>query len=111
MLKGSDIVKYLIDTSPSLINDISYEDEDGFVWYPKVRTLTGIGIIFPNGTSVEDWRWAFAKEIPLTDEEKAKSIIKNKSGETPNFKIDYANRKEYGRTDYILALVDAGVFN
>ena len=40
---------------PSLFRDIKFIDSDSFVWYPSTVTKEGVGIIFPDGSSKEDW--------------------------------------------------------
>ena len=110
MLINSETVEYLIKNSPYLFNDIKFEDNDGLVWWPKVVNTPGVGIIFPDGSSADNWQWCFAPEVPIEESEKDNYPIKGPAGNILGYrthKIDYDKSKHYARTDYILALNDA----
>lgn len=111
MLKNSDIVKFVTDTSPSLINDLAYEDEDGFIWFPRVVTSPMKGIIFPNGTSINNWNWTFAPEVIIPEDQRHRYPVKDKPGEFQTHRIAMENAKNYAQGDYILALEESGLLN
>jgi hypothetical protein len=109
MLKNSDVVKMVKDTSPSLINDLAFEDSDDRVWYPRVINVPKIGIIFPDGTDADHWCWSFARSVEIPEEQRMRYPVKDKPGEFQTHKIDYENKKSYRPIDYILALEESGL--
>ena len=68
----SDFVKQYEATTAELIKALRWIDDRGLVWYPIVLNFPSFGIIFPDGTSVEDWKWmaAPAVDIPAEDQKK-----------------------------------------
>lgn len=111
MLKNSELVLHLKDTSPDLFNDISYEDADGLVWYPLIVNKPGIGIISPIGTSSENWSWAFIPEVPILVTERHKYPVKDKPGEYHSFKSDMGAMQQFAPGDFILTLQAANLLN
>src|ERR1700749_4734302 len=67
MLKNSQVVDHLRNTSPELYKDLEFEDGEGFVWWPKVVNVSTVGIIFIDGSSVDNWSWCFAPEKPIPE--------------------------------------------
>jgi len=43
---------------PNLYKDLRYIDDDGYIWYPTTINLPEKGMIFADGTSISNWRWA-----------------------------------------------------
>lgn len=111
MLKNSELVNHLMETSPDLFNDLAYLDADGLVWYPIVINKPQIGIITPIGTSVDNWSWAFIPEVLIPIQERYKYPIKDKPGEFHQYRTDMALMQQFGRMDFILALKEANLLN
>ena len=91
MTEDSQIVKDTIETSPELYKDLKHVDKNGLVWFPATITVPGGGMVFANGTSVDDWRWSAALAVELTEEE----INSGKYPEGQTIKMDMPNMKEY----------------
>lgn len=74
MLKNTDTVRAFEETLPRLFLDIKFLDNEGFYWYPTVidKVNEGIGIVFPDGTNAQDWKWAMAAAVPVSYEEREK---------------------------------------
>ena len=69
MVEDSKVVADLLETSPELYKDLLFKDSNGFIWSPSTITLPGKGMVFVDGTSKDNWEWAAAKTIDLTEEE------------------------------------------
>jgi hypothetical protein len=108
LLENTETVLTYESMIPSLFRDIKFIDSDGFVWYPTTVTKEGIGIIFPDGTSKEDWKWAFARHIPVTEEEKARFKKKDEEG-YHKFKTDMKNVIHFDPQYFSQALEAAGL--
>ena len=91
MKEDSEQVANAIETSPELFKDIRKKDSEGRVWFPATITVPGGGMVFANGTSVDDWRWSAALAVELTEEE----INSGKYPEGQTIKMDMPNMKEY----------------
>lgn len=111
MLSDSEAIKYLKDTSPELIKDLLFEDSDGFIWAPATINRPGIGLIFPDGTSVDNWYWAFAPEVLIATDQRYRYPVKGKEGEYHTHKVDMNKVQHFGQMDFILALQTANLLN
>lgn len=92
---------------PTLFRDIKFVDQDGFVWFPTTITKEGVGIIFPDGTSKDNWFWAFAPHIPVTEDEKER--FKKKEGGYHKYKTDMKNVLHFDKEYFSRALEAAGL--
>jgi hypothetical protein len=80
-----------------------FEDDKGRVWLPATMTLPAKGMVFIDGTSKDDWKWAAVKAIPLNEED-----IKVSKDQT--HKMDMKNVKHFGRNDFMDAVDYIGMF-
>ena len=48
------------------------------IWLPQSINLPSSGMVFINGTSVEDWEWVGVLATKVTDDEKEKYPIPGK---------------------------------
>lgn len=104
MTKGSKTLNTALESSPELYKDIMYVDKEGLAWLPATITLPNQGMVFVDGTSKDDWKWAAVKAIPLTDKDK-------KINENQTHKMDMANKKIFAQKDFIDAAEHIGMFN
>ena len=103
MTKDSQTVANAIETSPELYKDLMFEDKNGKVWLPATITLPAKGMVFIDGTSKDDWKWAAVKAIPI--EELDKKVAKDQT-----HKMDMKNVKHFGRNDFMDAVEHIGMF-
>lgn len=108
MLKDSDVVEQIVATSPELYKDLMHVDADGLVWAPKVISAE-TGLVFVDGTSVDNWGWAFVPNVPIPKAEQYRYPVKGKPGEFHQVRADHNLKKTYGQLDFILALQDTGM--
>lgn len=104
MTEGSKQVHDLLETSPELYKELLHVDESKRVWAPATISLPEKGMVFVDGTSTKDWKWAAvkAKEIPKED------LDKYPSGQT--HKMDMGNSKAFERSDFMDALEYIGFY-
>ncbi len=43
---------------PQLYKDLKFKDEKGLYWYPNSVMLEDRSMVFADGRSVDDWKWA-----------------------------------------------------
>ena len=91
---------------PELYKDIKHVDEEGRVWYPNVINIDGLGTVFANGTSKDDWQWSGIKSVVLTEEEKESPRFKGKT-----HKSDSKTLENFGQEGYFEACDYIGLFD
>lgn len=104
MIEGSKLVEDTLQTSPELYKDLMFVDENKLVWFPATITLPEKGMVFLDGTSKENWRWAAVKAIKISEEEKEKFT----KGQT--HKMDMKNIQYFDQRDFMDALDEVGFF-
>lgn len=103
--KESEIIQASLGNAPELYKDLAFEDSRGLIWLPATITLPGSGMVFIDGVSTSDWRWAAVKAIPILEEEKSKYPPEQ------THKMDMKNVKYFGIQDFMDALEEIGFFN
>ena len=103
MTKGSEVVNNALATSPELYKDLMHEDKNGRVWLPATITLPAKGMVFIDGTSKKDWKWAAVNAIPLQEGDK-------KVADDQTHKMDMKNVKHFKQNDFMDALETIGFF-
>ena len=103
MTEGSEPIKNILDTSPELYKDLMHKDEDERIWVPSTITLPNKGMVFLDGTSAKDWRWAAVKAVPL--EEGDKKVSKEQT-----HKMDMKNVQHFEERDFMDALEVIGFY-
>ena len=112
MTKGSEPVASAMSTMPELYKDLLHVDDSGLHWLPAVITLPDQGMVYLDGTSKEDWKWAAVKSIPLTDEDRKQKINgRLKYPEGVKTKADMQNIQHFGQGDFMDALEVIGFYS
>jgi hypothetical protein len=107
MTPKSSIVAQAVETSPELYKELMFEDVDKRTWLPSTLTLPGKGMVFLDGTSKTDWKWAGVKAVEITDEDrKGKNFPKDQT-----HRMDMVNVKHYGQKEFMDAMEEIGFFN
>jgi len=98
--------KNILETSPELYKDLLYEDDKGLIWAPATITLPEKGMVFLDGVSHKEWKWAAVKSIPITEEDrKLKAFPKDQTS-----KMDMKNMKHFGQREFMDALEVIGFY-
>jgi hypothetical protein len=75
---------------PQLYLDIKFQDPKGHYWYPSTVILEDKSMVFVDGKSATDWKWA---------------AVQSKDG-----KADMTTKQEYEQHDFMEALDYIGYF-
>ena len=98
MTPNSDFYKDQMALLPELYKDLAWlDDNTGLIWLPNHTNVQDLGMVFADGTGVDEWAWAAVKAIPLSKDDK-------KLTETQTHKMDMKNIKHFKERDYIDAL-------
>ncbi len=109
MKEGEEIMKEQIELLPELYKDLQYEDEDGQIWFPSTVNLPTQGMVFANGSTISNWKWAAVKSVEVKEDEKEKYPIPGKEGEFYEHRMDMSTMKQFEERDYMEALSYIGV--
>jgi hypothetical protein len=75
---------------PQLYIDLKFKDDKGYYWYPSTVILEDKSMVFADGKSIEDWKWAG---------------VQSKDG-----KADMTTIKHFDEKDFMEALDYIGFF-
>jgi len=99
----SELTKTVTETLPDLYKDLLFVYEDK-VWMPSTIAIQEQGIVFIDGTNVDDWQWASALSTLIPQEEQSRFPADQ------THKIDFSTIKHYGQRDFMEALDYIGFF-
>jgi hypothetical protein len=102
MKEGEEFYQQQIELLPELHKDLLSTDDDGMVWMPSTVNVADKGMVFANGTSSLDWKWAAVKAVLLTEED-------NKVKDDQTHKMDMATKTEFDRNNFMDALSFIGL--
>jgi|TARA_B100001778_G_C18378742_1_gene534262 hypothetical protein len=108
--KDTQFFNEQMELLPNLYKELMGEDDEGKIWMPSTVNMPTKGMIFANGTSAENWKWAAVLAVPVKEEEKEKYPIPGKDGEFYEWRMDMETMKEFKEEDYIEALDFIGIF-
>jgi len=109
MKEGEEFFDKQKEILPELYKDLFYMDDKGKTWMPSSVNLPQQGMIFANGPSKTQWKWAAVKAIPVAEEEKTKYPIPGKQGQYYEWRMDMTSLKEFPEREYMEALSYIGV--
>jgi hypothetical protein len=109
MKEGEEFFEQQLEILPELYKDVIYIDENGLNWMPTTISLPTQGMVFYNGTTKENAKWAAVLAVEVKDEEKEKYPIKGKPGEYHKWRMDMTNMKEFEMREFMDALTFIGV--
>jgi hypothetical protein len=95
---NSKLLIETLETSPELFKDLMFTGADSKVWFPATVTLPNKGMVFLDGTSKENWKWAAVQSVEILAEEKEKFP----EGQTT--KMDMKNIQYFDQKDFMEAL-------
>ena len=103
MTEGSAPINNILETSPELYKDLMHTDAQGHIWVPSTITLPKRGMVFLDGTSTDNWKWAAVKAVPLEESDK-------KMSKDQTHKMDMKNVQHFKERDFMDALESIGFF-
>lgn len=99
--ESNDKFSELEKTTPELYQALKFTDESGNYWYPTTINHRTKGMVFVDGTSIDDWKWSAVKAVPIGKKEKHK-FPPNQTHKTDMTTIKYFDEKDYMEAlDYI----------
>jgi hypothetical protein len=110
MKEGEEFYNQQIEVLPELYKDVMFKDKDELIWMPTTINLPQQGMIFYNGTSKENAKWAAVRAVKVTEEEKEKYPIKNKPGEYYEWRMDMTTIQSFEMGEFMEALSYIGIF-
>jgi len=103
MKADTDFYKEQMAVLPELYKDLAWTDPDtNLIWIPNTINIPDKGMVFANGSSIDEWSWAAVKAVELEEGDEAKV-----EGQT--HKMDMSTLKSFVERDYMDALSYIGV--
>lgn len=103
MTSGSQFLVEQMAVLPELHKALMDEEEDtGKIWMPTTINVEDKGMVFANGSSRMNWKWAGVKAVEVNEDEQDK--YKGKK-----FKPDMSTIKLFEERDFMEALSYIGV--
>lgn len=102
MKEGEEFYNQQVELLPELHKDLLSTDDNGMVWMPSTVNVADKGMVFANGTSSLDWKWAAVKAVLLTEED-------NKVKDDQTHKMDMTTKTEFDRDNFMDALSFIGL--
>jgi len=96
---------------PQLYVDAMYLDETGKYWYPTTVNKPEKGMVFLNGTSLEDCEWAAIRVTEVQPEEREKFRVPGTTDKYYTYKTDRTTLKSFGKQGFMDALEYIGVIS
>lgn len=96
MHTDSKFLQEQLEILPELYKDLIYTDLSGQKWIPSATNSPGKGMVYADGKTPEEWKWAAVKALP---------------SEEGLPKMDMANLKHFEERDYMEALEYIGIFD
>lgn len=109
MKENEEFYNEQINVLPELYKSVLFKDKEGLIWMPTTINLPQSGMVFYNGTTKENAKWAAVKAIKILEEEKEKFPIKNKPGEFYEYRMDMSTLKGFEMKNFMEALSFIGV--
>lgn len=104
MTRYSKEFNTLLETAPELYKDIMFIDDQNRAWFPATITVPEKGMIFVDGTSKDDWRWAAVPSVPITEEE----YKTKKYHRTQKYRMDMQRISYFKKSEFIVAMGTTG---
>lgn len=98
--EGSELISQYEETTAELIKELRWVDDKGLVWYPIILNFPSFGIIFPDGTSKNNWRWTAAPAIDIAEEEQKKYPIPGQPNQFYTRRIDMKLGQSFDNADF-----------
>ena len=110
MTEGSDFYNEQMEVLPELYKDLAWKDpETELVWLPQTINEPRQGMVFANGTSADNWKWAAVKAVLVTEEEKEKYPIPKQPGKFYKYRMDMETLSYFEERDFMEALSYIGL--
>ena len=110
MKEGNDFYNEQMTSLPELYKDLAWKDENtDLTWLPQTINEPQKGMIFANGTNLNEWKWSAVKAVPITEEEKEKYPIPKQPGKFYEWRMDMSTIQHFNEREFIDALEYIGL--
>ena len=106
MKEGSQSELQVSRRQPILYRELKFVDSNGSVWYPAVITLPGVGMVYLDGTSKDNYEWVMTPFRKVTRRERRL----RKLSKEQEYVADAANTQRFGKDGFVEAAAALGVF-
>ena len=110
MTKDSEFYNEQMEVLPELYKALAWEDPNtSLTWLPQTINHPTQGMVFANGTSSNNWKWAAVKATKVTEEEKEKYPIPKQPGKFYEYRMNMDTLQHFEEREFIDALEYVGL--
>ena len=103
-IQGSEVIEQYNDTTAELIKELAWIDSNtNLVWYPIVLNFPTFGIIFPDGTSKDEWKWMAAPAVDIAEKSQINFPITGQPGKFHTRRVDIESGKHFDKEEFTQA--------
>ena len=108
-VEGSPVIEGYEKATPELIKALRWVDpQTSLVWYPLVLNFPSTGMIFPDGTGIDNWRWMAAPAVPIPLNDQKKYPIASQPGSFYTKRVDLKQGKTFAPDQFYQAAKSIG---
>tara|TARA_R110001592_G_scaffold68235_2_gene209037 strand:- start:886 stop:1347 length:462 start_codon:yes stop_codon:yes gene_type:complete len=107
--EGEELMEEQMKILPELYKDLKFTDKEGKVWFPSTANLSNQGMVFANGTTLDNWKWSAVKAIKIPKKEQKKFPKPGNKKEYYKYRMDMTTTKNFEERDFMDALSYIGV--
>jgi len=104
MKEGEEFYDQQSSVLPELYKDLFHKDESGKTWMPSAVNIPEKGMVFANGSGINDWHWSAIKSTPIKEEDQHKYKNAKNPKQTYKFKMDMETMKNFPEREFMDAL-------
>lgn len=102
--EDSPIIDSYEETTAELIKELKWIDpETKLIWYPMVLNFPSFGIIFPDGSSKDDWQWMAAPAVDIPEADRKKYPIPGQTDQFYTRKINMEAGRKFSSDQFYQA--------
>lgn len=110
LVAGSDAVDVAEATQPQIVKALRVIDQErNLVWYPSIIDIPSRGMVFPDGTSTDNWGWFYAPYVEILPEEQQDYPNPNQPGTFYTHRLAIDQGQLFDRNSFIEACKALGL--
>jgi len=110
MKEGEEYYEQSMESMPELYKDLAWTDpKTDMIWIPNTINVEDVGMVFPYGTSKEEWSWAAVKAVEIPKEEQKDHPVPGQKGKFLTHKMDMSTMENFIERNYVNALDYIGI--
>lgn len=103
LMEDSEYANAYLETLPKIANDLKIlqivEDKQ-YYWFPLIIKIPLVGMIYPEGTGIDNWNWSLASEVPIPLFQRMNYPIEGVKDRYYETRIDVENSTKFNNNEF-----------